>query len=125
MRRLGLRGTKQNEVWAGKPVNMSAKLSSLANPNHVVVSERVFGQFEESSKLRKRALLWTCGCDRSTTGAGLNVPEGQTSFLWNKMPVTENIGLDFNFFHELGSKWCDIHGPEFCETIVTGRRPYT
>ncbi len=124
VRRLGLRGTKQNEVWAGKPVNMSAKLSSLAEPNHVVVSERVFRQFEGSSKLRKRTLLWSCGCDESTTGAGLDVLEGQTCFLWQERTVNEDMGLDFNIFHELGSKWCEIHGPEFCETIVTGRRPY-
>ena len=30
VRQLGLKGTKRNEVWAGKPVNMAAKLSSVA-----------------------------------------------------------------------------------------------
>ena len=38
MRRLGLKGAKQNEVWAGMPVNVAAKLSSVAGPNQVVVS---------------------------------------------------------------------------------------
>ncbi len=124
VRRLGLRGTKQNEVWAGRSVNMSAKLSSLAEPNHVAVSERVFRQFQGSAKLRKRALLWSCGCDGNAIGAGLDVPAGQTSLLWEEKAVTEDVGLDFHSIHELGSKWCHIHGPEFCETIVTGRRPY-
>ena len=48
VRRLGLRGTKQNEVWAGKPVNMASKLSSLAGPNEVVASARVFRSLRRS-----------------------------------------------------------------------------
>ena len=123
VRRLGLRGTKQNEVWAGKPVNMAAKLSSLAGPNQVVVSDRVFRQYKGASKLRKRALLWTCGCDGDTQGSGLDTPVGDTSYLWEKETVPEDLGLDFLHFHRLESKWCKIHGPEFCETIATGRRP--
>ena len=123
VRRLGLRGTKQNEVWAGKPVNMSAKLSSLAGSNQVVASGRVFRQYEEASELRQRALLWTCGCDGDTEGPGLDAPVGRTSYLWEEETVPEDLGLDFQTFHILESKWCMIHGPEFCETIVTGRRP--
>src|SRR5262245_21453003 len=41
VRRLGLRGTKENEVWAGKPVSMAAHLSGLAGPTEVVVSQRI------------------------------------------------------------------------------------
>ena len=123
VRRLGLRGTKQNEVWAGKPVNMSAKLSSLAGSDHVVVSDRVFRQYQGASKLRIRALLWTCGCDGDTQGSGLDAPAGQTTYLWEKEAVSEDLGLDFQYFHRLKSKWCETHGPEFCETIITGKRP--
>ena len=125
VRRLGLRGTKQNEVWAGKPVNMSAKLSSLAGSNQVVVSDRVFRQYERASKLRSRALLWTCGCNGDAVGSGLDTPAGQTTYLWEEESVCEGLGLDFQTFHRLGSKWCQIHGSEFCEAIVTGRRPNT
>ena len=125
VRRLGLRGTKQNEVWAGKPVNMSAKLTSLAGPNRVVVSDRVFKQYEGASKLRKRALLWTCGCDGDIQGPGLDAPAGQTPYLWEKEAVSEDLGLDFQYFHRLESKWCKIHGSEFCETIIMGKRPVT
>ena len=49
VRRLGLRGAKQNEVWAGKPVNMASKLSSQADSNQLVVSERVFAKYEKFS----------------------------------------------------------------------------
>ena len=122
VRRLGLRGTKQNEVWAGKPVNMASKLSSLAGPNHVVVSDRVFRQYEGASELRQRALLWSCGCNGVTHGPGLDASAGQTPYLWEEQIVSQDLGLDFQNFHRLKSKWCETHGPEFCETIVTGKR---
>ena len=54
---LGLRGTGMNEVRAGTPVNMAAKLSSVAGPNEVAVSERVFSDYQQSAKIRRRALL--------------------------------------------------------------------
>lgn len=123
VRRLGLRGTKQNEVWAGKPLNMAAKLSSVAGPNHVVVSDRVFRSYENSSRLRQRALLWTCGCENDVEGPGLDLPIGQTTELWTEEPAPEHLGLDFETLYKLKSRWCDIHGPEFCEAIVTGQRP--
>ena len=43
-------------MWAGKPVNMAAKLSSLAEANEMAVSDRVFAVYEHASRLRQRAL---------------------------------------------------------------------
>ena len=124
VRRLGLRGTKQNEVWAGKPVNMAAKLSSVADSNQVVVSERVFRDYEQASKLRRRVLIWSCGCNGSPSiGKGLDVPPGQTTCLWGKEPAPQEVDFDLEFIHRLKSAWCKIHGPEFCEALVTGKRP--
>lgn len=123
VRRLGLRGTKQNEVWAGKPVNVAAKLSSLADSDQVVVSERVFSTYENASQLRQRALIWSCGCENGDLGEGLDIAIGHTTCLWEREPAPSDSGLDFEDIHRLGSKWCKTHGPEFCETIVTGKRP--
>ena len=131
MRRLGLRSTKQkdpkgdqqNEVWAGKPVNMSAKLSSVACSNQVVVSERVFARYQEASYIRQRALLWTCGCSEDAQGDGLDAPIGATECLWTEEPAPAEMGLDFDQLYRLKLKWCCMHGAEFCETIVTGCRP--
>lgn len=123
VRRLGLRGTKQNEVWAGKPLNMAAKLSSLSSGNQVIVSARMFHRYERFSELRRRALLYSCGCDGSVLGQGLNAPIGTTRYLWDKQPVPQNLGFDFANLHRLKSKWCDIHGAEFCEALVTGKHP--
>ena len=124
VRRLGLRGAKHNEVWAGKPVNMASKLSSVACSNQVVVSGRVFSQFQQASYIRRRALLWTCGCsDDDVQGDGLDIPIGKTKRLWTEEPAPAEMGLDFDQLYRLKSKWCSVHGAEFCETIVTGRRP--
>ena len=125
VRRLGLRGTKQNEVWVGKPVNMAAKLSSEAEPNQVVVSERVYNSYERASLIRRRALLWSCGCEKGRLGPGLELRKGLTSHLWRRSPAPANLGLDFSDMHRLNSPWCAIHGPEFCEAIITGKRPST
>ena len=123
VRRLGLRGAKQNEVWAGKPVNMAAKLSSVACSNQVVVSDRVFSQFQKASYIRRRALLWTCGCSDGVQGDGLDIPIGETECLWTQETAPTEMGLDFDQLYRLKSKWCCVHGAEFCETIVTGCRP--
>ncbi len=122
VRRLGLRGAKQNEVWAGRPVNVAAKLSSVAGANEVVVSDRVFSIFRGTSQLRRRALLWTCGCDDGITGGGLDIQEGQTPHLWDEEAAPPEMGLDIARIHRLQSKWCVVHGAEFCEVIATGAR---
>ena len=122
VRRLGLRGMKQNEVWAGKPVNMAAKLSSVAGPNEVAVSGRVFAGYEASSKLRQRALIWSCGCSSGKRGAGLETATDQGSKLWTKQTAPKNLGLDFQTIFKRKSGWCEKHGSEYCEVAVTGRR---
>ena len=125
VRRLGLRGTKQNEVWAGKPVNMAAKLSSLAKANEMVVADRVFDLYQRASRLRQRALIWSCGCDGGVGGAGFGAPIGSMRCLWEQELVPEGMGLDFANLHRLGSLWCRTHGSEFCDAVVTGRQPST
>ena len=123
VRRLGLRNTGQNEVWAGRPVNAAAKLSSVAGNNQVVVSARVFLAYTKASQTRQRALLWSCGCSDGKPKGGLGLPAGQTTHLWNKVAVPKNLGLDFNSAHSLQTMWCGKHGPEFCEAVVTGKNP--
>ena len=122
VRRLGLRGTRQNEVWAGRPVNVAAKLTSVAADNQVVVSDRVFKAFSEASQLRQRVLLWTCGCQGGVPGGGLELPAGVTTQLWAAVPAPGNLGLDFMNAYRLESQWCGIHGAEFCEALITGNK---
>ncbi len=123
VRRLGLRGATQNEVWAGKAVNMAAKLSSLAGHNQVAVSDRVFSQYKQGSKLRQQALVRSCGCGGSIQGRGLDAAMGETTCRWDKKTASKNLGLDFQHYYRRRSAWCARHGSEYCETTVTGIRP--
>ncbi len=123
VRQLGLRGTKQNEVWAGKPVNVAAKLSSVAGPNQVVVSDRVFAGYEGASKPRQRALIWSCGCSDGTRGAHSSASADQPPSLWAKQAAPKNLGLDFGSIYGRKAGWCKRHGTEFCEAIVAGKNP--
>ena len=123
VRRLGLRGTKQNEVWAGNPLNMAAKLSSVAEPDQLVVSERVFSAYQQASRIRQRVLFYSCGCHNGITGDGLDAPKDCTEYLWTEQPAPPGMSFDFQSIHRLESKWCSLHGAEFCEAIITGRRP--
>ena len=122
VRQLGLKGTDQNEVWAGMPVNAAAKLSSVAEPDEIVVSERVISGYERSAKVRQRALFGTCGCEGRHRGEGLSAT-GQASRLWEKQDAPKNLGLDFTNVYRRKSGWCELHGAEYCEAIVTGKPP--
>ena len=122
VRQLGLRGTGQNEVWAGMPVNAAAKLSSVAGPDEIAVSGRVFSGYEHSAKARQRALIWSCGCRPGRKGAGLTAGTGGTPKLWTKHGVPQNLGLDFSEIHKRKAGWCEIHGSEYCEALLAGKR---
>ena len=122
VRQLGIRGTGMNEVWAGTPVNAAAKLSGVAGRNEVVVSDRVFADYENSAKIRRRALLWDCGCRGNARGRGLDLPTNEAEYLWKQGPVPGNLGLDFDRIYRLQKPWCPTHGSEFCEAMVTRQR---
>ena len=122
VRQLGIRGAGMNEVWAGTPVNTAAKLSGVAGPNEIAVSARVFSDYENSAKIRRRALLWGCGCRGNVRGRGLDLAANEAEYLWKRDSIPGNLGLDFDRIHRLRKPWCPTHGAEFCEAMVTRQR---
>jgi class 3 adenylate cyclase len=111
LKRAGDRSDRQNEVWAGKPVNMASKLASAGGDGDLLVSDRYF------EKLSDHRALWSCGC----VGG---VPSGTRTELWKKHPVTE-IGestmFDFENFYRLVSYWCENHGEEYCLALLKAK----
>ena len=93
VRQLGLRGTGMNEVWAGTPVNMAGQTERSGRPNEVAVSERVFSDYQQSAKIRRRVLLWSCGCRANTPGRGLDLPAKQSEYLWQSRPCSGKSGV--------------------------------
>ncbi len=101
LRRSGGRTDRQNEVWAGKPVNMAAKLASSSQGNELLASDRFF------TNIRDEHALLSCGC-----------PDGTKTELWTKKDLSLDERFDFSLAYSLTSIWCKEHGREFCEAIL-------
>jgi class 3 adenylate cyclase len=106
VRKVGLkrkngRTDRQNEVWAGKPVNMAAKLASLSEHNQLFVSERYF------EKLKDDKARLSCTCTYGTN-----------QYLWKEMDVHEKKLFDFDKAYYLESNWCTTHGNEYFESLL-------
>lgn len=104
VRKIGLkmvndRTDRQNEVWAGKTVNMAAKLASLADST-LLVSDRFYESLSDKSATH------SCTC-----GAG-------AAPLWKGVDVTDSNLFDFDTAYSLGSKWCSVHGKTTCEYLL-------
>jgi class 3 adenylate cyclase len=107
VRKLGLkfannRTDRQNEVWAGKPINMAAKLASLSSANRLLVSDRYF-----SSLTGDRALK-SCGCGG----------DGSSGPLWEEVDLSKDDRFDFRTGWVLKADWCVNHGAEYCRSIL-------
>lgn len=106
VRRFGLkyyqnRTDRQNEVWAGKPINMAAKLASLSTGNRLWVSDRFFRNLTDEKATH------SCGC-----------PGGNKNELWEKEDLSNDSRFDFDTAYSLGSNWCEKHGKSFCSSLV-------
>lgn len=101
LKRFGGRTDRQNEVWAGKPVNMAAKLASLTSDGQLLASDRFY------NRLRDEHAILSCGC-----------PSGARQLLWSDVDLSGDDKFDFEKAFLLRSKWCKTHGSEFCEALL-------
>ncbi|MDZ7793918.1 MAG: adenylate/guanylate cyclase domain-containing protein [Spirochaetia bacterium] len=60
LRQKNNRSDRRNEVWAGKPVNMAAKLASLTEKGQLMVSDRYYKELKSDYALK------SCGCENGT-----------------------------------------------------------
>lgn len=102
MKRVGGRTDRQNEVWAGKPVNMAAKLASMSEHNQIVVSDRFYKALSDDHA------LVSCGCGRN----------GQRENLWIELDLSNDPRFDFSHAHVLRSNWCVKHGSEYADALL-------
>lgn len=100
-RRAGGRTDRQNEVWAGKPVNMAAKLSSVSVDGEILVSDRFFAAISDD------LVRLSCGC-----------PDGTKKELWSDRDLSGDNRFDFDVAHSLKTKWCPEHGEQYCTDIL-------
>jgi len=89
-----------NEIWAGTPVNMAAKLASLSKSNEILVSDRYF------RGLKNKLNSCLCSCyDKKQ--------------LWNEKDFSSYKSFDFDIAYGLGIKWCKDHGADCCGRLLT------
>ncbi len=105
VKRIGLRGDRNNEVWIGKTVNIAAKLASLAPENTIYVSDRAYKILSQS--VYEKYLKYSCGC-----------PSGTSSQLWAEY-INNHPFLMLEKYYALQSCWCDKHGKEYCSKIMS------
>ena len=106
VRKIGLkrkdgRTDRQNEVWAGKPVNMASKLASKTTNTELFVSDRFY------KLITHDMVRYSCGC-----------PENKKNTLWTEVDLTNEDKFDFNKAYKLTSIWCKTHGKQYCEDIL-------
>jgi class 3 adenylate cyclase len=106
VRKIGLkshggRSDRRNEVWAGKPINMAAKLASRSKIEELLVSNRYFKQLKDEHAIK------SCGCNA-----------GMKKNLWEEVDLKDNELFDFDTGYLLKAIWCKTHGAEYCEHIV-------
>lgn len=107
VKRIGLRGDMQNEVWAGRPVNVAAKLASRGAGNQLVVSAPVYDRFQSD------LIYSSCGC----RWEGGNRISGSSTPLWEAIEVDPAI-FGSAKAHILKSSWCPEHGEATCNGIL-------
>lgn len=108
VKRIGLRGELNNEVWVGKPVNIASKLSSIAEAENIIVSDRVYETLVKEDY--SQYLIRSCGCSN-----------GETTNNFTDLWVTienQQVFLKLDRYYILKSIWCSKHGPEFCDKVM-------
>lgn len=117
VRRIGFRSVfsrtdRQNEVWAGRPINMAAKLGSITRPGELLASDRFYKRIT-SDVARK-----SCGCSGGEY-------TGDKVALWTEVDLetdeeySEHRELfDFSKMYKLKSLWCPTHGQEYCADML-------
>ena len=114
VRKIGLkfhsgRTDRQNELWAGKPVNISAKLLSLCEEDQIIASDRYYNLLED-----KKAII-SCGCQ---IDSNRKCTKDEIVNLWEKCSIEKDNKFDFNSYYIMKSIWCPQHGNEYCSHLL-------
>lgn len=98
---------QQEPVWAGKPVNYATKAAQCADRHELIVAGSVWDRIEKNDYL---TLSCTCG-------------DGPSDGIWkdfeiDKLPVDDPERQG----RRLVSSWCAVHGEEYCNAILDGKK---
>lgn len=98
---------QQEPVWAGKPVNYSTKAAQCAARHELVVTGSVWDRVEKNDYL-----TFSCTCG-----------EGPSAGIWDDFEIKKlPTGDPERPGKRLKSAWCSVHGEEYCNAILDGKR---
>lgn len=97
----------QEEVWVGKPVNYAAKAAQQIDRGELLVTASIWDRIEKNDYLK-----FSCGCGG-----------GPSDVIWTEdvIKVLPDDQPERNG-RKLTSRWCDTHGAEFCDAILSGSK---
>lgn len=97
------RSDRLNEVWAGKPVNMSSKLAAMADAGELLVSERYYKRISHEQM-------------REIYGH----QDDKREDLWMLVDaeIKKDPKFDFATAYRLDLCWSKKHGKEYCDAIM-------
>lgn len=112
VKQLGIRDSsghdrRKNEVWAGKPINMAAKLASCSEDGELLVSDRFYNNLSRDRYVQK-----TCGCVFGST-------EPRIVDIWRQRDLSDMGHFDFSLGYSMNNWWCVSHGTEWAEQILS------
>jgi len=107
VKRVGVPRTDHQEpVWAGKAVNYAAKCAQQAEAHEMIITGTIWDFVEDNDYLAV-----TCPCG-----------SGPSSSLWSDVVIDKiHEGDGERAGRRLTSCWCDVHGAEYCDAVLTGK----
>lgn len=98
---------RQKPVWAGRAVNYASKAGTACDRHDLVVTGTIWDRIEKNDYLTA-----SCDCGEPSDAIWQDVTierlrEGDTGDAAGRL---------------LTSKWCAVHGEEFCEAILDGKK---
>lgn len=110
VKRVGIPGEDSHEpVWAGRAVNYAAKCAQQADKGEMIVTGTMWD--------------WISGNDYLAASCDCRTP---STDIWKSVTVdkipNKGVGEGEREGKLLSSKWCEIHGAEYCSAVLAGKR---
>jgi class 3 adenylate cyclase len=98
---------QQEPIWAGKPVNFATKCAQSADRHELVVTGSLWDWIEKNDYL---ALSCPCG-------------GGPSANIWSDKEIEKlPEGEPERQGRMLSAAWCKVHGKEFCDAVMNGKK---
>lgn len=98
--------SQQEPIWAGKAVNYATKAAQFAGRHELVVTGSIWDRIGKND-----FVAFSCACG-----------DGPSSTIWSDTTIDRLPDGDPDAYgRKLTSKWCGIHGADYCDSILMGK----